>query len=556
MTPGELQTKLDELMALPAEVEWVEFKEAKKNIHFDDVGKYFSAISNEANLKQCDCGWLVLGVSNEPPRQIVGTQVRPSRPALDSLKQEVATHTTNRITFDEIHELTPPEGRVLMLQIPPALRGIPTAWKGHFYGRDGESLGPLNLNEIEQVRRQAVEEDWSARVCDRATLDDLDPDAIHFARKQYAEKFPALAEDAQHWDDLTFLNKAKVCLSGQITNAALVLLGKDDAHGHLLPARSQVTWVLRDERDMERDYQHFGPPLILTVDSVLSKIRNLTVRYLPSGTLFPKETSQYDPWVMRECLHNCIAHQDYLQGGRINVVEGPDSLLFTNLGHFIPGSVEEVIRRDAPPEQYRNPFLARAMVNLGMIDTIGSGIKRMFTVQRERFFPMPDYELDEPGRVRVRLFGKLLDENYTRLLLEKTDLDLWDAIALDKVQKKRRLTDEEFRSVKSQKLIEGRRPNLFVAADIAAVTGDKATYIKHRAFDKAHYKQMIVAYLEQFAEAGRADIEELLLSKLSDALSAEQKVNHIANLLQEMKREGTIKSVGAKRWSKWVLDKK
>ena len=84
-------------------------------------------------------------------------------------------------------------------------------------------------------------------------------------------------------------------------------------------------------------------------------------------------------------LHNCIAHQDYRLRGRINVVEEQDSILVTNLGHFIPESVEAVILRDAPPEKYRNPFLAQAMVNLNMIDTIGSGIKRMFLKQRQRF---------------------------------------------------------------------------------------------------------------------------------------------------------------------------
>src|SRR5208337_5303378 len=103
-------------------------------------------------------------------------------------------------------------------------------------------------------------------------------------------------------------------------------------------------------------------------NKVLQKIRNLTIRLLPSGTLFPHEVAQYDPWVMRETLHNCIAHHDYTLGGRINVVETPDKLFFTNLGFLIPGTVEEMIRSDAPPEIYRNPFLLQAMVNLNMID--------------------------------------------------------------------------------------------------------------------------------------------------------------------------------------------
>jgi ATP-dependent DNA helicase RecG len=144
MTPEQLQAKLDELRALPGETEWVEFKHAERNYDFDDLGKYFSALSNEANLKGQPFGWLGFGIRDKT-HEIVGTRFRSNRPQLDSLKQEVAVQTTNRLTFEEIHELATPQGRVILFQIPAASRGSPTAWKGHFYGRNGESLGALSL---------------------------------------------------------------------------------------------------------------------------------------------------------------------------------------------------------------------------------------------------------------------------------------------------------------------------------------------------------------------------------------------------------------------------
>ena len=190
LNPEEVWSKFHELLNLPAEVEWVEFKEAKRSIDFDELGKYFSALSNEANLKNQQCGWLVLGVTDIPPRHVVGTQYRNSRPNLDALKNGIAEKSTNRLTFEEIYELRLPEGRVLMFQIPQALQGMPTAWKGHYYGRDGECLGPLNLSEIERIRGQVLHEDWSGQICEGANLNDLDPDAVRFARKQYKEKHP------------------------------------------------------------------------------------------------------------------------------------------------------------------------------------------------------------------------------------------------------------------------------------------------------------------------------------------------------------------------------
>lgn len=147
MSQEELLVMLDELRGLPAETEWVEFKTAAHNIHLNDIGEYFSALCNEANLKQKAFSWLIFGVNDN--HKVVGTHYRERRADLDSLKSEIAQHTTNNITFTEIYEVRLPEGRVILLQIPSAPVGIPVAWKGHYYGRDGECLCALNIQEIE-----------------------------------------------------------------------------------------------------------------------------------------------------------------------------------------------------------------------------------------------------------------------------------------------------------------------------------------------------------------------------------------------------------------------
>lgn len=551
---GRMRAKLEYLLSLPAETEWLEFKQAARNYPFEKLGRYFSALSNEARLKQQAGGWLVFGVQDKT-HKITGTRFRPNRQDLDSLKKEIADKTSNHLTFLEIHELLLPEGRVLMFEIPPAIHGVPTAWEGHFYGRDGESIGALNLHELDQIRSMA-RPDWSGEICRQATLDDLDTAAVARARELFREKHPRLAGEVNDWDTETFLNKARLLKNGRITNGAILLLGKETAEHHLSPAVARISWVLRERDGMEKDYQHFGPPFLLNTDQLFSRIRNLTYRYMRDHTLFPTEITQYDPWVIRELLHNCIAHQDYFLRGRITVVEDEESLLFSNMGSFLPVSVENVIRSDAPPEYYRNQFLADAMVNLQMIDTIGSGIKRVFNLQRSRFFPMPDYDLSDAQRVRVRLSGKILDENYSRLLISRTDLSLIDVIALDRVQKKKPLSSAELTRLKRLKLIEGRRPNLFVSARIAEVTHGQADYIRHRAFDKDHYKKLVLSLLREFGPVSRKEIDRLLLEKLPDILTPQQKENRIKNLLQEMsKKDGSIRLVdGPGPNSRWSLD--
>ena len=556
MTNADLQHQLAALLALPGETEWVEFKHGNDNPQ--EIGEYVSALANGAALHGKACGYLVWGIEDGTHR-VMGTTFRPRQAKVgnEELENWLLQKLMPRVDFT-IHESTI-EGQSVVLFIVQASNSAPVRFGGEAFIRVGSYKKKLkDFPEKERklwLNLSATRDDWSAQLVAEASFADLDPAAIAFARTQYREKHPKQATELDRWDDATFLNKAKVCSAGRITRTALLLLGRAESVHYLSPAQVRVTWVLRNEKNEDKDYQHFDAPLILASDRVLAKIRNLTVRHLPSGTLFPHETTQYDPWVIRETLHNCIAHQDYTQGGRINVVERPDSLLFTNRGSFIPGTVEQMIRSDAPPEVYRNPFLAQAMVNLNMIDTIGSGIRKMFLKQRERSFPLPDFDLSQPDRVEVRLLGQVIDENYTRQLLNSTDLDLTDVMALDRVQKKIPIAEDAFKRLKTRGLIEGRRPNLFVSAKIAAATGDKATYIKNRAFDKAHYKDFVTAYLDKFGEASRADLDSLLLKKLSDALSDTQKKRFVSNLLQEMKVEGRIFADGTTRWARWRMTK-
>lgn len=415
------------------ESEVVEFKEAKSGYDFGKIGRYFSALSNEANLQGKPHAWLVFGVKDKG-HSIVGSQFRPDRKGLDSLKGEIADKTTNRITFVEIHEVQRPEGRVVLFQIPAAPRGIPIAWEGHYYGRDGEELGPLNLEEIERIRSQATREDWSAGIVSEAGLDDLDEHAIQVARANYRNKFPDKATELDTWDVPTFLNKAKLTIKGKITRATLLLLGKEEAEHFLRPADPKIRWILKDSQGQDKDYRIVGLPLLLAVDQVYGRIRNLKYRYLKDGTLFPEEVDQYEPYSIREALNNCIAHQDYTLGGRINVIEQDDQLVFTNLGSFVPGSVERVVMENAPEEHYRNQFLASAMFNLKMVDTAGGGIRKIFLFQRQRFFPMPDYDLSA-NRVKLSLPGKMLDLEHARHLARNPQLTLEEVIAFDQAWK-------------------------------------------------------------------------------------------------------------------------
>ena len=554
MTTQELNDILNRLCGLEAENEIVEFKEAKSNYDFTKLGKYFSALSNEANLKGKPFGWLVFGIEDKK-HNIVGSIYRSKRKDLDSLKGEMANKTTNRISFIDIHEVNLPEGRVILFQIPSAPKGIPIAFDGHYYARDGEELVPLNIEKIERIRAQATKEDWSAAIVPAATLEDLDEDAIALARKNFKNKFPDKADEVDLWDNITFLNKAKVTSKGKITRTALILLGKDESEHLLNPADAKIRWKLMDELNNDIDYEIFGIPLILSVEKVFAKIRNIKYRYMQEGTIFPTEVAKYEPFSIREAINNCIAHQDYTKNARINVIEMPDQLIFTNQGSFIPGNVEKVVIEDSPEEFYRNRFLATAMFNLKMVDTAGGGIKKIYNFQRARFFPLPDYDLAN-DKVKMVLSGKILDLEYARLLAQNKDLTLEEIMMLDKVQKKLPLTDFEEKHLKSKKLIEGRKPNFFISLKVAQKTGQKADYTKNKGFDKQYYLDLIIKAIKQHKELSRKEIDDLLWNKLPDWMSDKQKKNKVNNLIAELSRNKIITNTGTFQDSNWVLIRK
>lgn len=517
------------------------------------MGEYLSALANAACLAGKPRGYLVFGVEDES-HDVAGTMFDPYS-AKGKGNQDLLIWLSMGLHPNvgfETFAVDHPKGRVVLFEINAAW-DRPVNFYGTAYIRVGTSKTELRNHPAKEGAIWNRRSDWSAQISERASLADLDPEAILKAREQFKIKNPTQEAQVNKWDDATFLNKAKLTIQGAITNSAILLLGKPETATLLSPAVAKISWILKDAGNKELDYVHFGPPFILQVDRVLQRIRNLTFRKLPSGTLFPQEVAQYDPWVIREALHNCIAHQDYSLRGRINMVETPTTILLTNVGSFLPGDVETVIYQDAPLEIYRNPFLADAMVNLNMIDTQGGGIKKMFQSQAKRYFPLPDYELSKPDRVAVTIRGEILDEKYSTLLMERSDLDLWSIILLDKIQKRMPVSHDDHRRLKTLGVVDGRYPNLFISGHVAKLTGQEARHIKDKGFNKQYYLDLIGRLIKEHGPVGRGKIDELMLDKLPEVLTEKQKKNKIHNMLYELSRSGVITNTGTRIRSKWKI---
>lgn len=532
--------------------DWKEFSNLKhvvKGHPSEDMVSYCSAFSN------MEGGTLVMGVK-DGSLEITGIQdFHTFTP--DSLKARLVKECINlpsegldvtELEASDTHKI------VWILTIPKHLTRRPVYVHGQAWQRIGDDLVKITaerhnkiLNEIE------VPYDWSAEIIDGATVDDLDPKAIAKAREQYAIRNPKKAEELESWDDITFLNKAKLTIQGKITRTALILLGNEESEHFLSPFVAKIRWSLKDKDNQNKDYEIFSIPFILAVDEFRAKVRNVKYHMVRSDSMFPDEMLRYDIFNLREPLHNCIAHQDYTKCARIEVVEiEDDRLIFQNHGQFLPESVESVVKKDCPESVYRNRFLTEAMRNLNMIDTEGGGIKKMFNKQRIRLFPMPEYDLSDE-KVKVTIIGSVMDEAFARILTANSDLSLIHIMLLDKVQKHKPLSEDEVKYLRSKNFIEGRKPNYFLSADVVRPTRNcklKSEYIHNKGFDNDHYRNLILQYLGKFSPASRQDIDDLLWDKLPAYMEDEaQKKRKIRNLLYSLSSEGKIKYENG-HWSK------
>lgn len=548
MTELELQQYL--LREYPQEnarCEWKEFKNLKNSFCGDEKNDVISYVSAIANM---DGGDLVIGV-HDKTLEIVGTDTYnyDKQKAILRLTERCVNLSTEDLYIDEF--ITDDTNRkVWVIHIPKHLPKRPVFAHNKAWQRIEDSLVEMTTERMSTILDEPIfsETDWSAQIVSDATIDDLDEVAIAKARMMFKKVHSRIPEaEVNAWTVETFLSKCGIMKNGGITRAAIILLGKYESAFKLRPAVVQVTWTRRDEKQDVVDYEHFTVPFILTVDEILSKIENLTMREMPGGTLFPDTMKQYDDYTIREALHNCIAHQDYTMQQRINFVENPTYLYYSNAGSFIPGTLENALTNEEPQAYFRNECLCRAMVDFNMIDTVSRGIKKMFNEQWRRHFPMPDYEIDAKNRkVSVRIYGNEINKQYTNLLKTNDSLTLWDCISLDAVQKGRTIHEDVAQNLLNRGLIEGEAPNYTISLGIAKATNQLQGYTKQKGLDKEKMKQMILQYLKNAGTDGakRDSIYEYIKDVMPQVKTHEQQLRLLGDILSALSVDKLIYAKG------------
>ncbi len=541
-----------------------QIREAKKENRFlefksnyqeaEKLGQYISALSNGACLDHEDYAYLYFGIEDNT-LEIKGTTFDVSSVKAkgnQALEMYLRQLVFPRITFLFEEFYYNGNIRIVRLKIPAAI-GEPTTFYNKPYIRVDSHVTELS-RYVEWMREiYSSRHDWTAQAVDDANIDDLDPEAIEIARNGYKERYPQYADQLSTWGNDIFLDKACLTLDGQITRATMLLVGKREK-AYKIPHIAEIVW--KCFQDGETFGDTFTIPFIKSTSDILNRIRNYRFKIYPINSLIPAEIWKYDARSILEAMHNCIAHQDYTFDERITVTEDKDKLTFENAGNFFDGEYNQYVLGEKTPKRYRNPALMKAMVNVKMIDSQGYGIHNMFLRQKERFLPMPDYDGSTETNVVLHLPGIIIDANYSLLLMSNNEVNLTETILLDNLQKGKHISNEAIDMLRKKHLIEGRRPNVYIAKTVAQNTNKKVEYSKHKGLKEKSCERLLIDSLTDHNVLTRQEIDTLLWNALSDQLTENQKKVKIGNLLTRLRKKGIIinNTIGNK--SEWTLLKK
>ena len=138
--------------------------------------------------------------------------------------------------------------------------------------------------------------------------------------------------------------------------------------------------------------------------------------------------------------------------------------------------------------------------------------------------------------------------DYATMLAKDQSLNLMEMELLSRLQMHKSMTDYEIAYLRKRKLVEGRKTALYIAKTVARNIGKKADYTKNKGLDDKYYRDLLSNFIKQHKKVSRKDVDDLLLTKLPDALTEKQKMTKIGHLLSALKKAGTIRLGEKKMW--------
>jgi ATP-dependent DNA helicase RecG len=533
---------LQHWMALPSESEHLEFKEAATHFDFEKLLRYCCALANEGG------GRLVLGVTNKPPRQVIGTRAFPS---LEPVKSDLYQRLRFRVRAEE---LSHPKGRVVVFEVPPRPIGQPVRVDRIYWMRAGDSLTEMSEDRLKEIFNEA-QSDFSRELCPQGTAKDLDRNAVKDFRKRWVLKSKNHA--LSNLSEIQLLNDAELMRGDQVTYAALVLFGTREALGKFLPNVELIfEYRSTDASIPSQQRENFRQGLFLMYDQIWELVnRRNDLQHYQEG-LFIYDIPTFDEEVVREAFLNAICHRDYRLQGSVFIRQSPNHIQFTSPGGFPDGiTPENCLYKQSP----RNRTIAEALEKCGLVERSGQGFDKIFSKCLRESKPLPDFTGTDAYQVNLKLSGVVQDPAFVRFL-EKLGASVHesfyvdDLLLLDCLRQGKKIPnnliprlDPLIDAGAVELISRGRGARYILSKKFYDFSGRKGAYTRKRGLDRETNKELIIRHLKHHQRGTILEFEEVL-----PTLTRYQ----IHSLLKDLRSEGRILHVGPKKGGFWERPQK
>lgn len=521
------------------EDEHLEFKEAKARYDFEKLVKYCAALANEGG------GKIVLGVSDQHPRRVVGSQAFPD---LERTKAGLIERLRLRIEAAEVQH---PDGRVVIFTVPSRPVGMPIQYGGAYWMRGGEDLVPMTTDLLKRILDE-VGPDFSAEICPQATITDLDAVAISQFRSMWQRKSGNASLETV--SDEQLLLDAELIVEGGVTFAALILLGtRSGLTRHLAQAELVFEYHSSEASGPAQQREEYRWGFFAYQDDLWSKInlRN-EVQHFQHG-FFVFDIPTFNETVVREATLNAVSHRDYRLGGSVFVRQYPHRLEVVSPGALPPGiTVENILWRQAP----RNRRIAEVFARCGLVERSGQGMNRMFEECIKESKPRPDFSGTDDYQVSITLEGEIQDPQFLRFLeqigrMRLATFSTQDFLLLDLVHREQSIPPalkKRLPWLVEQGALEmvgrGKGTKYMLARGFYSVIGRKGIYTRKKGLDRETNKALLLKHIRDNQTDG-AKLDEL--AQVLPALSKHQ----VQSLLRDLQSDGQIHVEGRTKGSLW-----
>ncbi|SMH59162.1 MULTISPECIES: ATP-binding protein [Cyanophyceae] len=366
------------------ENEHLEFKEAKKQYDTIKLLKYCVALANEGG------GYLIFGVTDKKPRKIIGSAAYPTPEAQNKIKKQILEKLHIRV---ELTELNPPEGRVLIFEIPSRPTGQAINLDGAYWMRSGEDLVPMTPDRLKAIFAED-QQDWfiqSAR--EKQTLDQIinlldTPTYFELKNLPYPTDWDAILDRLAN--DQLIVKQGKYW---NITNLGAILFARNLEQFPLYLSRKAPRFIIyegtgklftKNDITGKKGYAAGFESLIDFVHNSAPQNQFIEEVIREEAKMFPKQA-------LRELIANALIHQDFQATGASVMIEMySDRVEISN-----PGLPPIRVERFIDEYRSRNEQLADLMRRLGICEEKGSGIDKVIVASEVYQLPAPDFRVGE-----------------------------------------------------------------------------------------------------------------------------------------------------------------